>query len=294
MNPLAVGLVGAGPWAALVHAPVLAAGPETQLVAVWARRPEAAEELARRHDAVACPSFDALVERCEAVAFSVPPDVQAELATRAARAGRPVLLEKPIAGSLDAARRLVDAIDAAAVGSLVVLTGRFAPAVREFVDAASALDATGGRSWFLSGAFLSGPFSQSPWRHERGALLDVGPHALDLITAVLGPGRVADATSSGGGFVAITLAHDDGAVSQVSLCSTLGLTDTRSGAEVYAAHGILAVDVQAAIGPHTFANLRREFATVARVGASHACDAHRGLEIQELLDAAERLVARAT
>jgi predicted dehydrogenase len=285
--------VGAGPWAALVHAPVLAAGPETRLAAVWARRPEAAGELAGRYDAVACASFDALVDQCEAVAFSVPPDVQAELAPRAAQAGRPLLLEKPIAGSLDAARRLVDAVDAAGVGSLVVLTGRFAPAVRAFVDAASALDATGGRAWFLSGAFLSGPFSQSPWRHERGALLDVGPHAIDLITAALGPARVADARISPGGFVAMALAHDSGAVSQVSLCSTLGLADTRSGAEVLGAHGILDVDVQASIGPETFANVRRDFAAVAREGASHACDAHRGLEIQQLLDAAERLVAGA-
>jgi predicted dehydrogenase len=293
VTPLEVGLVGAGPWAALVHAPVLAAGPETRLAAVWARRPEAAEELARRYDAVACASFDALVDRCEAVAFSVPPDVQAELAPRAAQAGRPLLLEKPIAGSLGAARRLVDAVDAAGVGSLVVLTGRFAPAVREFLAAASALEATGGRSWFLSGAFLSGPFSRSPWRHERGALLDVGPHALDLITAALGPARVADARVSPGGFVALTLAHDSGAVSQVSLCSTLGLADTRSGAEVFGAHGILDVDVQGAIGPETFANLRRDFAAVARDGASHACDANRGLQIQALLDAADQRLARA-
>ncbi|MDQ1396460.1 MAG: hypothetical protein QOG64_1719, partial [Acidimicrobiaceae bacterium] len=39
---LAVGLVGAGPWATMVHAPVLSAGPETLLAGVWARRPEAA------------------------------------------------------------------------------------------------------------------------------------------------------------------------------------------------------------------------------------------------------------
>jgi hypothetical protein len=93
--------------------------------------------------------------------------------------------------------------------------------------------------------------------------------------------------------VAVTLAHESGPVSQVSLCSTLDLTDTRSGVEVFGAHGILDVDVQASIGPETFANLRRDFATVARDGASHACDAHRGLEIQELLDAAEGLVAGA-
>ncbi|MFE6133357.1 gfo/Idh/MocA family oxidoreductase, partial [Streptomyces sp. NPDC056437] len=38
--PVRVGLVGAGPWARAMHARMLAAGPETTLTAVWARRPE--------------------------------------------------------------------------------------------------------------------------------------------------------------------------------------------------------------------------------------------------------------
>src|SRR5258707_404244 len=39
-EPVSVGLVGAGPWASMVHAPVLAASPHTRLAGVWARRPE--------------------------------------------------------------------------------------------------------------------------------------------------------------------------------------------------------------------------------------------------------------
>lgn len=38
-RPVEAGLVGAGPWARAMHARVLAAGPETRLAAVWARRP---------------------------------------------------------------------------------------------------------------------------------------------------------------------------------------------------------------------------------------------------------------
>ncbi|MGH9299977.1 MAG: Gfo/Idh/MocA family protein, partial [Acidimicrobiales bacterium] len=95
--PLPVGLVGAGPWASVAHAPMLAAGPHTELAGIWARRPEAAEELARRHGTRAFGELDALLEACEAVAFAVPPDVQPELAARAARAGKAILLEKPLA-----------------------------------------------------------------------------------------------------------------------------------------------------------------------------------------------------
>src|SRR5690348_7189167 len=103
-EPVEVGLVGAGPWAATMHGPVLAAGPQTRLSAVWARRPDAAAELAARLGTHAAGSFEELLDRCEAVAFAVPPDVQSTLAPRAARAGKALLLEKPLALDLSAAR----------------------------------------------------------------------------------------------------------------------------------------------------------------------------------------------
>ena len=71
--PVRVGLVGAGPWARAMHARMLAAGPETTLTAVWARRPEAAQETAAPYGAKVAASFDELLEQCEAVAFAVPP-----------------------------------------------------------------------------------------------------------------------------------------------------------------------------------------------------------------------------
>ncbi|HET6212856.1 MAG TPA: Gfo/Idh/MocA family oxidoreductase, partial [Micromonosporaceae bacterium] len=70
MEPVAVGLAGAGPWARMTHAPMLAAGPDTRLTAVWARRESAATELAGGYGAVACTSFDELLQRCDAVAFA--------------------------------------------------------------------------------------------------------------------------------------------------------------------------------------------------------------------------------
>ena len=186
-RPVRVGLVGAGPWATMFHAPLLSSGPETTLSGVWARRPDAAAELAGRHGTTASDSFDDLLAVSDAVAFAVPPDIQAELAVRAAEAGKAVLLDKPIALDVDAAERLAAAVEASGVGSLVVFTVRFAAEVRRFVDAARGLDAVGAQLTMVSPAFLAGPFSSSPWRHEHGALLDVGPHAVDLATAVLGP-----------------------------------------------------------------------------------------------------------
>ncbi|MEW1889248.1 MULTISPECIES: Gfo/Idh/MocA family oxidoreductase [unclassified Streptomyces] len=87
-----MGLVGAGPWARTMHARTLAAGPGTVLAGVWARRPEAAAEVAAPYGAPAAGSFEELLDTCEAIAFAVPPAVQAALAPRAAVAGRTLLL----------------------------------------------------------------------------------------------------------------------------------------------------------------------------------------------------------
>src|SRR5829696_437475 len=113
-----VGLVGAGPWAGMFHAPMLAGASRLELAAVWARRPEAAAALADRFDSEAAGSFDELLRRCDAVAFAVPPDVQAALAVPAAEAGRHLLLEKPVATTVERARSVRDAVERSGVASV--------------------------------------------------------------------------------------------------------------------------------------------------------------------------------
>jgi len=286
--PLAVGLVGAGPWAAFVHAPVLAAGPETTLAAVWARRPEAAQELAQRYGSTVVERFEDLLDGCEAVAFAVPPSIQAELAPVAAAAGKALLLEKPIAGSVAEAERLAGAVADAGVGSLVVLSYRFADATRDFLEQARTFAAAGGRGCFISGAFLGGPFSQSPWRQERGVLLDVGPHIIDLLDAALGPVENIRAHTGPGGWAGVLLDHEGGARSEASMCADAAIDDSRTEVELFGPGGALVLDARAGAGPAMFATLRAEFAEVARTGAAHDCDVHRGLYLQRLIETAER------
>ena len=94
---LRFGLVGTGFWAQITHAPGIVASSGGTLAAVWGRDPVATETLASNHGATPYEDFDAFLADVDAVAFSVPPDVQADLAVRAARAGKHLLLEKPIA-----------------------------------------------------------------------------------------------------------------------------------------------------------------------------------------------------
>jgi predicted dehydrogenase len=268
----------------MVHAPVLAAGPETRLAGVWARRPEAATELAGRHGAPAFERYEALLDACDAVAFCVAPGAQPGLAVAAAQAGKALMLEKPLALSLDEARRLADAAGEAGVPSVVVLTYRFAAPVRTFLDQARHFEAFGGRACFLSGAFLSGPFA-TPWRLEQGPLLDVGPHAVDLIEAALGPVVGVRAHGDRNGWVGLFLEHAGGASSEVSLSGRTGIEPGRTEVELYGTAGSRFLDARASVGPETFATLRRELAAVAR-GAPrgpHTPDASHALHLQELL-----------
>src|SRR4051794_25282523 len=182
---VSVGLIGAGPWAGMVHAPVLAAGPDTRLAGVWARRPEAAAELAAVHGVPSFARLEELFEVCEAVAFAVPPDVQAALAVQAAKAGKALLMEKPLAMDLEGAERVADAVGEAGVASQMVFTLRYSQAAKTFLAQVRELEVFGGYGTFVSSVLSGGPFA-TPWRLERGALLDLGPHIVDMLDASLG------------------------------------------------------------------------------------------------------------
>jgi len=79
------GLVGTGPWATMAHGPGLVAAPGAELVGVWGRSPDKTQELAHALGTTAYGSYDDLLAAVDAVAFAVPPAVQARLAVEAAR-----------------------------------------------------------------------------------------------------------------------------------------------------------------------------------------------------------------
>jgi len=216
---LSFGLVGTGYWADVAHAPGITAHPEAELVGVWGRDPAKAAALAAKHGVRAFGDLDELIAAVDAVAFSVPPNVQAELALPAAQAGRALLLEKPLALSVEAAERLVDAVQAPTV---VFFTFRLDPGLatwyREEVD---------GRSWdgasalYLASIFEPGnPFGESVWRRERGGLWDVGPHALSALLPALGRVERVVAVRGPRDEVHLALAHESGAASSAALSLT--------------------------------------------------------------------------
>ncbi len=299
--PLRVGLAGAGPWARAVHAPLFAAGPETALVGVWARRPEAARALAARYGARACPSFAELLADADAIVFAVPPAVQAEAAAQAAHAGKPVLLEKPIAATVAQADRLAASIARAGVGSMVGFTYRFLEATERFVAAARSGEYFGAWASFFTDSLLPGNAFATDWRLATGAVLDTGPHLVELLDAALGSVTAVHADRDPR-WVTLMLRHARGATSTITLCSESPVPDLRIDVELFGPAGQLRLDVAEAVGKEysqgllrpggdpervpALIELRRRFVTVAR-GAEDPLDASRGAEIQRLIAMAQ-------
>ncbi|UNO42469.1 Gfo/Idh/MocA family oxidoreductase [Streptomyces sp. MST-110588] len=290
---LRIGLLGTGPWARRVHAPALAAHPGVTLTGVWGRRPDAAAALAQAHDTRSYATPDELFAATDAVAVALPPSVQAALAVRAAAAGRHLLLDKPVATSTTEARAVADAVQRAGVASVVFFTARFGVAEGAWIAEQAAAGGwfTAHADW-LGSVFAAGsdsPYAASPWRREKGALWDVGPHALSVLLPVLGDVETASVTAARGpaDTVLLALRHAGGAASS----ATLSLTAPGPAAGVQ-------VTLRGTAGTTTlprrtdgpgpaYERAIDALLTSVRTGEPHPCDARFGLRVTEILAAAE-------
>jgi len=291
-EPLRIGLVGAGPWGQLFTGPMLAQSPDATFVGVWARRTEAATELASAHGTQAFTDLDELFEACDAVTFSLPPDVQVELACRAAHAGKAVLLDKPVGLNIAQAEQLAGDIDAAGVISQVIFTNRYYDSMRAFLDAARTFDSYGGRASFFGNGCVPGTYFATPWRLEQGGLLDLGPHVLDGLDAALGTIVSITARGDAQKIVLLECEHENGRVSQAALSAT----SNQNGGLAVEVHGldgrhqfdaaVFTPDEMAAEARTAQRRIVEEFANAVRSGTPHELDIHRGLHLQRLIDTA--------
>jgi predicted dehydrogenase len=265
----------------MVTGPMLAAGPQTRVTGVWSRTAAHAHELGATLRAPAFDDLDALFDACEAVALVVTPAAQPELAMRAARAGKTLLLEKPLAEDVERAEFVVDAVTEARVGTLVMLTNRFDPRLPDFVAEAARLEPIGGRACFISGAFLGGPFAHG-WRLDRGAVLDIGPHVLDLLEAGMGEIVSVEASGEARGWVSGICTHASGATSTVSMCCTAATETGQTEVEIYSPRGVAKFDGRAVDREARADEIRRALVAVAN-GGSHPADATQALHLQRLI-----------
>ncbi|MGZ5403661.1 MAG: Gfo/Idh/MocA family protein [Nocardioides sp.] len=284
------GVVGTGPWASMAHGPGLMAAEGVELVGVWGRSPERARILATELGVSPYDDFEALLADVDAVAFAVPPQVQAELALRAAKGGKHLLLDKPVAMTVAAAHALGEAATAAGVASVVFFTDRFAETSRAWFRDVRATEGWRG-GWLRSFGSLQeqgNPFGSSPWRWESGALWDIGPHALSTLSAALGPVRSLTAVGGDGDLVTLVIRHESGATSTASL--TLFAPPAAAGFEatVWGDVGVSPMPVRPDRSPSDLlAIAAQELVESARSGEPHEVDVAFGARIVELLATAQ-------
>jgi predicted dehydrogenase len=288
------GLVGTGYWARITHAPALATTPGVALTSVWGRDPAAAQALAARHGATAYTDFDAFLDRVDAVAFAVPPHVQAPLAIRAAEAGKHLLLEKPIALSAETADELVAAVEKANVASVVFFTWRFNREIRAWLADEQARGGWSGSGWsggvavWLGTSLQPGSPFNTPWRQEKGALWDLGPHMVAMLWACLGRVTAVTAIAGQGDVAHLVLRHEGGGSSTVTM--TQGAPEAASGSNLFV-WGAAGRSVMPAIPDDPEQSLRvaaAELVAAARAGqVHHPCDVRFGRDVVEVLAKAE-------
>jgi predicted dehydrogenase len=294
MTPLRFGLVGTGYWADVTHATALTSTEGVTLTSVWGRNYAAAERLAAKHDAIAVRDISDLLTGVDAVALAVPPDVQAPIATRAAQAGKHLLVEKPVALTDADADALAAAVERAGVASVVFFTARFVPQVRTWLgDVTAQTGWLGGEARWLGRALTEASPYNTPWRREKGGLWDVGPHVVGLLWASLGP--VTSVTAAGGtaDIAHLVLRHASGVTSTATV--TLSAPPAAAGFElsVWGEPGRLSLPASAVQPVAALRTALAELAANARSGqTAHPCDVRFGRDIGRVLTAAQRQLDR--
>jgi len=290
---LRFGLLGTGYWAAETHGAALDAHPDATLAGVWGRDPAKAAALADRYGTRAYDGVDALLADVDAVAIALPPDVQADLALRAARAGKHLLLDKPVALSAAAAGELAAEVTARGLASVVFFTNRFSDTVEDFVRSAAAEGGWHGvRATLFASIFQPGnPYGASPWRRERGGLWDVGPHVLSVVLPVLGPVTRVTAVSGPRHTTHLLTQHEGGAVG--SFAVTLDSAPEAKAFEIvlHGEQGWVPVPGGDRTAVEAFGVAIDRLSAQVGGATDEPCDVRFGRDVVAVLEAAERSVS---
>jgi predicted dehydrogenase len=168
-----------------------------RLVAIAGRNQDAVTEAMKRYGyEKAYTDWQALIDDpdVQLVDNGGPNDTHAEPSIAAARAGKHVLCEKPLARTAEEAKGMLDAVESSGVKHMVAFNYRFVPAVRmirNLIDQGAL-----GRIYHFRAVYLQEwimPHYNTPkiWRLDKnvagsGALGDLGAHIIDLAHYLVG------------------------------------------------------------------------------------------------------------
>jgi UDP-N-acetylglucosamine 3-dehydrogenase len=185
-----VGVVGAG-FIGAIHLSAYANMPEVEVVGVADALPEIAATGAAVVGARAYSSYEDLVsaEEVEIVDICLPTVYHRDLALKAAREGKHVIVEKPLARTLQDAEAIIEAFDGNAERLFVGHVVRFFPEyakIKAMIEAGD-LGTVGVARTSRRSPFLTGWNDwYADWRMSGGVLLDLVIHDFDFLRWTLG------------------------------------------------------------------------------------------------------------
>ena len=203
------GIIGCG-MIAKFHARAIADIRGTKLVACQSRRLEAAEAFTSEFGGQAYESLEEMLAHPELdiVTICTPSGAHLEPAVAAARAGKHVIVEKPLEITLKRCDRIIEACDKAGVTLSTIFPSRFhesSQLLKKAVDTAKFGRLTLGDAyvkWFRTQEYYDSGAWRGTWELDGGgALMNQAIHSVDLLTWLMGPVEEIMAHTA-------TLAHD--------------------------------------------------------------------------------------
>ncbi|WP_166242294.1 Gfo/Idh/MocA family protein [Paenibacillus turpanensis] len=196
MEKLKVAVIGCGSIAKHRHIPEYAAREDVQLVAFVDPVKERAEQFAQQYGGRAYASYEEMLaaEKVDAVSVCTPNQTHAPASIAAAKAGAHVLVEKPMAASVEEAQAMIEAAEENKVKLMVGHNQRFMPPhvkAKEILKSGrlgkvlsfrTSFGHPGPEAWSVDG--------RESWFFRRseaimGAMGDLGVHKADLIRWLL-------------------------------------------------------------------------------------------------------------
>lgn len=189
------GIVGCGVIGP-THALCISRIPEAKLVAVCDVVPERAQKLGEEYGAQVYTDFAEMLKNPEIdlIHVCLPSGMHADFGVQAAKAGKHVIVEKPIDVSLEAADRLIKTCRECGVKLSVISQHRFDPGIVELkkaIDAGQLGKLTFGGShtkWYRSQEYYDSGDWRGTWALDGGgALMNQSVHYVDMVQYCLGP-----------------------------------------------------------------------------------------------------------
>lgn len=187
------GIVGCGRIASR-HADAIWARGDTRLVAVCDVSEQRAARMASQYGCEAYTDYDRMLSRpdLDVVCVCTPSGLHAANGIQAARAGKHVVVEKPMALTMEDAYALEKACRDSGVKLTVVLQNRYNSAMRRLREAVDAgklgrlLLATVTVRWYRPQEYYSGDNWHGTWAMDGGALMNQAIHHIDALQWMMG------------------------------------------------------------------------------------------------------------